>query len=354
MNRKLKTKRIVAILLALTLVIAFAACGKSDAPAKDASAADAAADTTAALDLDRQLNVAIVGDACELHFIAADYLGLFEDAGIDVNWTLTGPGGNTQASIVAGDFDVTDGVLDSWLKPIEQGLDVKLTTALQQGCMSTVVLADSPYQTLADLKGKKIGGMGATGSGTANYLWRLLEKQGLNPLTDFEWLPFDAGAAYLALQSGEIEALAMPDTLIWPNVQSGEVRFISRLASDPELSAQTCCVLAFSPKFTDNYPEATKKVTAILYEASNWLGTDQQNFSDALKYGYDTGLINMGTYEASIGILEPYVWKGGVDLAESTFLSIFEDYQKFGFIDADVDVSKVVDKIFIHYDELDK
>jgi hypothetical protein len=111
-------------------------------------------------------------------------------------------------------------------------------------------------------------------------------------------------------------------------------------------------VAAFSPKFVDQYPEATEKVTEILYKASEWLGTDQAHFAEALKYGYDTELIILGTYEDSVGILEPYVWKPGTQLAEDTFVSIFNDYQTFGFIDADADVDKVVNKVFIHYDDL--
>ena len=43
------------------------------------------------------------------------------------------------------------------LKPIEQGLDVKITGGVHSGCLRVQAGASSEIKTAADLKGKKIG-----------------------------------------------------------------------------------------------------------------------------------------------------------------------------------------------------
>jgi|GEM_PF-6132128 len=330
--KKYKFLKIPAVITAAVITLTFAGCKKASSANTD--------DTS----IDRTLNIGIVGDACELHFYAAEMLGLFEKAGYKVNWIQTM---EQQAQIVAGKIDVTDGVLDSWLKAIEQGLDVKITTGLQQGCMGTIVLADSPYNTLSDLKGQKVGSMSPLGGGASAYMWRLMVNQGIDPLNDYEWFPFEMSAALLALEKGEVSAVGLPDTVTWPLVKDGTARYVSRMGSDPELADQTCCVLVFNSDFTGKYPGVTKKLTEILTEAAEYTETHKE---EVIQYGYDSGLIIMGTAEDSVELTKAYKWTSGYKIAEDTFRSIFADYQRVNIIDKDIDVNKVVDRVFIKYD----
>jgi NitT/TauT family transport system substrate-binding protein len=359
-----KTKhRILAILLAAALALAFTACGDKDEaggtsasapPASETPTAGANASETAAEDydwaVDRPLEISLVGDSCELHFFAAEYLGLFEEAGYEVNWILNGPSVDSKAILASGKIDITEGVLDSWLKPIEQGLDIRFTIGLEQGCMGTVVLADSPYQSIADLKGQKIGGMGTVGSGTHNYLYRVILKEGLDPVTDYEWVGLEQAAALQALENKDVEAIVLPDSISYEKVKNGTYRYITRMPLDEVLNDQTCCFLMFSPQFADKYPGATKKITEILYEASVYI-QDEQNKKDVIKYAFDEGLIIMGTYEDTIELLEPFRWEPGGQIAEDTFRSAFAAFQASGFIDEGVDVDKFLEKSFINYEE---
>ncbi|MDR1572416.1 MAG: ABC transporter substrate-binding protein [Clostridiales Family XIII bacterium] len=366
-RNKRELKRLIALLLVAAMALSLAACGggsgsgsASETPAVSeteggGAAADTAADTTAeAADYDwsigRPLNISLVGDSCELHFYAAQYLGLFEEAGYEVNWILNGPSVDVKPLLASGKIDVTEGVLDGWLKPVEQGLDIRFSIGLEQGCMGTVVLADSPYQSIVDLKGKKIGGLGVVGSSIFAYLYRVILKEGLDPINDYEWLGLDTAAVLQALENGEAEAVVLPDSMSFAKVKSGEYRYITRMPDDESLRDQTCCFLMFSPQFAEEFPGATKKLTEILYEASVFVQDPQQK-SDVVKYGFDEGLIIMGEYEDTLELVEPFRWEPGGQIAEDTFRDAFAAYQEAGIIDEGVDVEKFLDKAFLNYEE---
>lgn len=331
----MKKKSIIsALILTLTLLLTLAACGGGESKEETAGG------------LERTLNIGIVGAACELHFYAAEKLGLYEAAGYDINWLHVGQ--EQTAMIAAGTIDITDGVLDHWLKPIENGLDVKATIALQQGCMATIVLADSPYYTLEDLKGQTLATLNASGVG--NYLWRLLLLEGYKPLEDFDWTLITGDAAIAALENGEVEAVSGGDVGMWAKVKTGDARFISQMSTDPQLADQTCCLLVFNTKFTEDYPEDTKKLTDILYEASLYLQTEE-HVKEIIDYGYENELILSGNPEDAFEVSKTYVWDPGTQIGIDTFSSIFRAYQEFDIITKDADLDKVIDKLFIKYEE---
>jgi NitT/TauT family transport system substrate-binding protein len=357
-----RTSKFIALLLICAMFTAsLAACGGGSGGA-ESTGTDAAVDTstedanaeTAAADYDwsigRPLNISLVGDSCELHFYAAEYLGLFEEAGYEVNWILNGPSVDVKPLLASGKIDVTEGVLDGWLKPVEQGLDIRFSIGLEQGCMGTVVLADSPYQDISDLKGKTIGGMGVVGSSIFAYLYRVILKAGLDPIEDYEWIGLDQAAALQALENGDAEAVVLPDSISFAKVKDGTYRYITRMPNDESLREQTCCFLMFSPQFAEEFPGAAKKLTEILYKASVFVQDPEQK-NDVVKYGFDNELIIMGTYEDSIELVEPFRWEPGGQIAEYTFRDAFAAYQDAGIIDKGVDVDKFLTKSFLNYEE---
>ena len=57
----------------------------------------------------------------------------------------------------AGKYIGAPGIFFSWLEPIYNGLNARLTAGLHAGCLRLVVGKDSQYHRLADLKGTTIG-----------------------------------------------------------------------------------------------------------------------------------------------------------------------------------------------------
>ena len=64
---------------------------------------------------------------------------------------------NYKDVLALGGFDVTHHLIMYFLKPIEQGLDVKFTGGIHRGCLRVQTSTNSDIHTVEDLRGKRIG-----------------------------------------------------------------------------------------------------------------------------------------------------------------------------------------------------
>jgi NitT/TauT family transport system substrate-binding protein len=80
-------------------------------------------------------------------------------------------------SLALGKIDATQGMLITYLKSIEQGLDVNITAGVHKGCMHVLTAKDSPLSKPEDLKGKRIGVQGIGTSPWFSYRsWRFADE----------------------------------------------------------------------------------------------------------------------------------------------------------------------------------
>ena len=90
--------------------------------------------------------------------VAIDH-GIFQKHNLDVE--LVNYSGSTDQlleAIATGKSDAGLGMALRWLKPLEQGFDVKIAAGTHGGCMRVLSRANSGLDKLADLKGKIVGG----------------------------------------------------------------------------------------------------------------------------------------------------------------------------------------------------
>ncbi|WP_284967113.1 hypothetical protein [Cutibacterium namnetense] len=80
-------------------------------------------------------------------------------------------------------YDAASGIFYSWLKPIEQGQNVKFVAGLHGGCLRLVVLKHSRFTKVANLKGATIGVPSMHSSATMFFSMDLLDA-GINPLPE--------------------------------------------------------------------------------------------------------------------------------------------------------------------------
>ena len=66
-------------------------------------------------------------------------------------------GQNTKMCWRWGGFDITHHLIMYFLKPIEQGLDVKFTGGIHRGYLRVQAATKGNIQTVQDLRGKRIG-----------------------------------------------------------------------------------------------------------------------------------------------------------------------------------------------------
>src|SRR5258706_3655431 len=81
-----------------------------------------------------KVRVGYIGLTCEARIFTAVEKGFFKEEGLDVslikfNWA------NYKDALALGNFDVTHHLVMYFLKPVEQGLDVKFTGGIHRGCL---------------------------------------------------------------------------------------------------------------------------------------------------------------------------------------------------------------------------
>jgi sulfonate transport system substrate-binding protein len=125
-----------------------------------------------------------------------------------------------------------------------------------------VVRKDSPYQTVADLKGKKI----AATKGTDPYLFTLrsLQQAGLKK-DDVELVHLQHPDGRTALEKGDVDAWAGLD----PHMAASEVQAGSRLLyRNPAFNSYG--VVSVTEKYAQEHPQAIDTVLAAYEQARTW------------------------------------------------------------------------------------
>jgi ABC-type nitrate/sulfonate/bicarbonate transport system substrate-binding protein len=91
---------------------------------------------------------------------------------------------------------------------LKSGTDIRLVTPQIWSGNSWLVKKDSPYKSLADLKGKKIGNF-ARVTGAYFFSAVIAKEKKLDIEKDFQSIPAETGALIALLERGEVEAINM-------------------------------------------------------------------------------------------------------------------------------------------------
>src|SRR5262245_8084831 len=169
-----------------------------------------------------KVRVGYIGITCEAPIFTAIEKGFFKDEGLDVE-LVPCQWANYKDVLALGGFDVTHHLIMYFLKPVEQGLDVKFTGGIHRGCLRVQALTNGPIQTIKDLKGKRIG---VPGMGTPPFIFanRVLGANGIDPSRDIKWMVFPAGELGLALDKGDVDAVADSEPIAPRLIADGKVK----------------------------------------------------------------------------------------------------------------------------------
>src|ERR1044071_7057307 len=147
-----------------------------------------------------KVRVGYIGLTCEASIFSAVENGYFKEEGLDIelikcDWK------NYKDTLALGGYDFTQHLVMYFLKPIEQGLDVKFLGGVHTGCLRVQVPTNSAAKSVADLRGKRIG---VPGMGTPPFVFaaRALSNAGLDPAKDVEWKVYPPAEEGLALDKG--------------------------------------------------------------------------------------------------------------------------------------------------------
>ena len=235
-----------------------------------------------------------MSDGCTSGPTMADHLGYYKEAGL----TAEGVKGSSDVEALGTDqVDVATGMMAKMLVPITNGVDITFVGGAHIGCKSLYVLADSDYNTTADLKGQKISVPNGIGKSDYNITALLLDADGIDYSKDVELVQVSADACVTAMENGEIAAALLSDTFAYAMVKDGKLKCI-RSQQDTDFADRTCCVLAMNGQFVRENPTIAKKVTQAVQKAHSWM---RDNSAEATQVLMDMGW-NGGNYEMNIMI----------------------------------------------------
>lgn len=207
---------------------------------------------------------------CTVGVPVADQRGIFEKHNLKVE--LINFGGSTDQlleAIATGKADAGVGMALRWLKPLEQGFDVRITTAIHGGCMRLLAAHDSDINGVPDLKGKIVG-VNDLGAPDKNFFSIVAAKLGLDPVRDIEWKVFPADLLPVALQRGDIHAFTQGDPLAWVARERDNLKQVATNL-DGEYAHRACCVLGVRGGLIKDDRPAAAALTQALLDAQEWV-----------------------------------------------------------------------------------
>jgi NitT/TauT family transport system substrate-binding protein len=202
--------------------------------------------------------------------------GIFAQHGLDVEFVNFG--GSTEQlleAIATGKADGGIGMALRWLKPLEQGFDVRITTGIHGGCLRLLGAKSLRIDSLASLRGKAIA-VSDQASPAKNFFSILLAKAGIDPVKDVEWRQYPADLLALAVEKGEAQALADADPLTWLWLKDGKLSEVATNLTG-EYADRSCCVLAVRGSLIRDDRAAATAATRAVREAGNHVAHDPED-----------------------------------------------------------------------------
>ena len=207
---------------------------------------------------------------CTVGIPVAEQLGFFARRNIKIEKINFSAGADQMMELLAsGKADAGVGMALGWLKPLEQGFDVRLTAGIHGGCIRLLTSPDSGITSVAALKGKAVGTF-AMASPDRNFVSVLAAKRGVDPMRDIDWRVYPPDLLGLALRKGEIQAFSSIDPLASMLRDRDHLVEVTNNLSD-EFANRFCCVLGIRGSLIRDERPVAAAITAALLEAQEWV-----------------------------------------------------------------------------------
>jgi NitT/TauT family transport system substrate-binding protein len=288
-----------------------------------------------------KIRVGMVGITCEAPLVAAVEKGFFKEEGLEpevirCDWK------NYKDALALGQYDITHHLIMFFLKPIEQGLDVKFTGGIHRGCLRVQVPVNSPIKTIKDLAGKRIA---APGMGTPPFIFanRVLGANGVDPRTGVTWLVYPNAELGLALDKGDVDAVADSEPIGSMLVAQGKVRNIADQAADDPYKNEYCCAVILSGKYIKENPEKAAGGTRALLKAAKWVEANPKAAAAlAVEKKYLASTADQNAFAISHLRYIP-----SVSGAQKALVSAADEMKIAGMLNASTDVAKLAKDAFM-------
>ena len=275
-----------------------------------------------------------MSDGCTSGPTVADDLGYYTEAGLTAEGfkgtSYTEALGTQQATIAVGH-------IATMLVPITNGVDLTFVGGGHIGCKSIYVLADSEYNTTADLKGTQISVPNGIGASDYNITCLLLDADNINPQTDVTLTQVSSDACVAAMENGEISGALLSDTFAYAMVKEGKLKCIRSLL-DSDFADENCCVLAMNRTFVQENPVHAKKIVQAVQKAHAWM---RENNAEATQLLLDRGW-NGGDFDMNVMINNSLQFGLADDFTTVSLKDVVERYVRLGLITSMDNVDEIM------------
>ncbi|MDQ3116083.1 MAG: ABC transporter substrate-binding protein [Verrucomicrobiota bacterium] len=294
----------------------------------------------------KKVKIGYIGLTCEAPIYTAFEKGYFKEEGLEpelvkCSWAAY------KDNLALGSYDITHHLVMYFLKPIEQGLNVRFLGGVHTGCLRVQTGVNSPIKKIQDLKGKRIG---VPGMGTPPFVFanRVLGTNGVDPSTEIEWKVFPAGELGLALTKGEVDAVANAEPIGTLLIADGRARNIPGMdqATDAAYASEYCCEIVANGKWIDANPDTAARATRAILKGAVWV---QQNPKAAAQMAVDKKYL-ASTVELNTVALSRLKYIPSVALAEQSLYSAAKEMKEAKMLAPTTDTDALAKKAFQHLD----
>jgi len=289
----------------------------------------------------KHVRVGYIGLTCEASIFAALENGFFKEEGLDVelvkcDWKTY------KDSLALGSYDITQHLVMYFLKPIEQGLDVKFLGGVHTGCLRVQASAKGDITKPEQLKGKRIG---VPGMGTPPFVFanRALQRYGIDGRKDIEWKVFPVGELGLAIDKGEVDAVADSEPIGSMLLGSGKVRNIIDQAVQDPYKDEYCCEVVANGKWIAKNPKAAAAATRAILKGAKWVA---QNPATAAKMSVEKKYLASNP-ELNAIALSKLNYLPSITKAEASVKTAAEEMQKVGMLAPSTNPAELAKRAFL-------
>ncbi len=271
-----------------------------------------------------KISLAVGGKAAfyYLPLTITEQLGFFKAEGLEVEISDFAGGARALQAVVGGSADVCSGAFEHTINL--QAKNQFFQAFVLQGRAPQIAVGVSTknmpgYQTIADLRGKKIG-VSAPGSST-NMVANLVLSRGGLKAGDVSFIGVGVAAGALtAMRSGQIDAISNTDPVMTMLEQKGDVKIISdtrtlKGTQDVFGGPMPAACLYAPMEFVRKYPNTTQAMSNAIVRALKWLQTAGP--SDVIKAVPEAYLLgDRALYLASFDKVRESISPDGIIMAD--------------------------------------
>ena len=292
----------------------------------------------------KRVKIGFIGLTCEAPIYTAYEKGYFKDEGLEpelVKCTWA----QYKDNLALGSYDITHHLVMYFLKPIEQGLDVRFLGGVHTGCLRVQAGVNTPIHTIQDLKGKRIG---VPGMGTPPFVFanRVFGTHGIDASKDIIWKVYPAGELGLAIKKGEVDAVANAEPIGTLLLAQGIVRTVEGMdeTTDMPYSNEYCCEIIANGKWVDANPDTAARATRAILKAAKWV---QANPKAAAQLAVEKKYL-ASTVELNTVAISKLKYIPSVRHAEETLYTAAKEMREAKMLAPETDTDALAKKAFQH------